>query len=101
MALYSCEAWNIGKGERKLEAFEKCCYRKLLKISWVDKVTNEEVLNLVKEKRSLNASIKRYRDRLIGHTLIKGTGRNNTRKYSRGTQKERQTKIRVCEKNYR
>ena len=45
------------------------CYRKLLKISWVDKVTNEEVLNLVKEKSNLYASIKRRRDRLIGHSL--------------------------------
>ena len=31
-------------------------------------VTNEEVLSLVKEKRSLYISIKRHRDRLIGHT---------------------------------
>ena len=45
------------------------CYRKLLKISWVDKVTNEGVLNLVKEKRSLCASTKRLRDRLIGHAV--------------------------------
>ena len=44
-------------------------YRKLFKISWVDKVTNEEVLNLVKEKRNLYASIKRCRDRMIGHIL--------------------------------
>ena len=44
-------------------------YRKLLKISWVDRVTNEDVLNLVNEKRSLHASIKRLRDRLIVHTL--------------------------------
>ena len=32
-------------------------------------MTNEEVLNLVKEKRSLYASIKSRRDRLIGQTL--------------------------------
>ena len=44
-------------------------YRKLLKISWVDKVKNEEVLNLLKEKRSIYARIKRHHDRLIGHTL--------------------------------
>ena len=30
---------------------------------------NGEVLNLVKEKRNLCASVKRSRDRLIGHTL--------------------------------
>ena len=38
-------------------------------IRWRDKVTNEKIVNLVKEKRSLYASIKRRRDRLIGHTL--------------------------------
>ena len=44
------------------------CYRKILNIRWVDKMTNREVLNLVKEKRSLNARIKRRHDRLIQHT---------------------------------
>ena len=43
------------------------CYRQLLIISWVDMVTNEEVLNLVKDMRNLYASIKRRRDRLIRH----------------------------------
>ena len=53
VALYGYEPWVIGKGERRrLVALEMWCYRKLLKISWVDKVTNEDVLNLVKEKKS-------------------------------------------------
>ena len=52
MELYGCEAWTIDKGERRLGAFKMWFYRKLLKISWVDLVTNKEVLNLVKEKRS-------------------------------------------------
>ena len=55
--------------KKKIRDFLNVGYRKLLKISWIDLVTNEEVLNLVKEKRNLYASIKRCRDRLIGHTL--------------------------------
>ena len=63
MTLHECDAWTIGKAERRrLEAFEMWCYRKLLKISWVDKVTNEEVLILVNERRTLYASIKRRRE---------------------------------------
>ena len=69
VALYGCEAWTIGKRERRrLEAFGMWCYSKLLQISWVDMVINEEVLNLVKEKRSLYSDIKGRGDRLIGHT---------------------------------
>ena len=45
------------------------CYRKLLKISWVDKVKNKKVSNIVKEKRSLYSNIKRRPDRLVGRTL--------------------------------
>ena len=67
--VYGCEAWTIGKGERRSEAFEMWCYRKLLKTNWLDKVTNDTILNLVKEKRSLYVSIKRRRDRLIGDTI--------------------------------
>ena len=68
VTLYDFEAWTISKGgRRRLEALEMWYYRKLLKISWVDKATNEEVLDLVKEK-ILYASIKRSRDKLIGHT---------------------------------
>ena len=37
VSLYDCKAWIIGKGERRrYEAFKIWCYRKLLKISWVD-----------------------------------------------------------------
>ena len=44
------------------------CYGELLKISWIDNVTNEEVSNLVKEKRSLCASIKSPRQIDRTHT---------------------------------
>ena len=44
------------------------CDRKLLRMSWLNKVTSQEVLNLLKEKRSLYSSMKRLRDRLLGHT---------------------------------
>ena len=44
-------------------------FAEISQISWVDKLTNEKVLNFVKEERSVYARIKRRGDRLIGHTL--------------------------------
>ena len=75
-------------------------YRKLLKISWIHKEKNEEVLNLVKEKRSLYASMKRRRDRLIGHAL-RHEGLVKKILEGKGTQKERVSEIRTCKTNYR
>ena len=58
VATNGCKARTMGKVERrKLETFGKWRYRKLLEISRVDKVTNEEVLNIVEKKRSPFASI--------------------------------------------
>ena len=42
---YGCEAWTIGKEMMdKIRAFEMWCYRRLLKIRWTDRVSNEEML---------------------------------------------------------
>ena len=46
---YGCEAWTLRKSEeKKLEAFEMRCWRKMLRISWTEKKTNELVLKEVK-----------------------------------------------------
>ena len=42
--LYGCETWTLRKIDaEKLDAFERKCFRKMLGISWRDKVRNEEV----------------------------------------------------------
>jgi hypothetical protein len=44
MALYGSEVWAIGKiDQKRLVAFETWCWRRILKIKWMDKIRNEEV----------------------------------------------------------
>jgi len=43
----------------RLEAFEMWVWRRLEKVKWTDKKTNAEVLNLVKEKKSLLTEIRK------------------------------------------
>jgi hypothetical protein len=51
--LYVRETWTIGKGEqRRIEAFELWHFRRMLKISWRDNVTDEEVIERIMEKKS-------------------------------------------------
>jgi len=70
VALYGCETWTIGKEEeRRLMAFEAWCLRRMLKISWIDHMTNEEVFRKAGEERNFIGQIKKRRDNLIGHTL--------------------------------
>ena len=45
MFLYGSEAWTLTAAEKsRVEAFEMWCYRRMMKIKWIDRVSNEEVL---------------------------------------------------------
>ena len=61
--LYACESWTLtAEVEKRTQAFEMRCYRRLLNISYKDNVTNEEV------RRKIQAAIGEY-DELV--TLVK------------------------------
>jgi len=53
----------------KLEAFEMWVWRRMEKISWVDKVTNVEVLQKVEENRSILNTAQQRTLRWTGHIL--------------------------------
>ena len=44
MFLYGSEAWMLTAAEKsRMEAFEMWCYRRMMKIKWIDRVSNEKV----------------------------------------------------------
>ena len=53
-ALYGCEAWTINNTDAKrITSFEMKCYRKILRISWMEKVTNKELLSRLDMKTTM------------------------------------------------
>jgi hypothetical protein len=60
ITLYGSEIWTLRNLQRKyLESFEMWCWRRMEKIKWSDKVTNEQVLQRIGEKRTLLNNILR------------------------------------------
>ncbi len=58
--MHGSETWTLTKEDIKwLEAFEMWVWRRILKISWTEHKTNEEVLNMVKEERKLMETIRK------------------------------------------
>jgi hypothetical protein len=55
---YGAETWTLRKVDQKY-SFEKLCWGKIEKISWTDRVRNEEVVHRVKEERNILHKIKR------------------------------------------
>ena len=69
-ALYAAETWMLKKEEtRRLNALEMWLWRRMEKISWTAKKTNEEVLQVVDEERTLVNTIVKRKKNWIGHIL--------------------------------
>ena len=46
VVMYGCEIWSIKKGERRrVDAFEMWCWRRLLRVPWTAKRSNQPILN--------------------------------------------------------
>ena len=68
--LYGCEAWNVNKEmERKIEAMEMWLYRRMLRIPWTDRVTNEAVLHRAGADREMMRMMRQRQLRFLGHVM--------------------------------
>ena len=73
--LYGTEAWTLSADtQRKLDAFEMWCYRKMLRISYIDRVSNVEVLRRMSTHRQLLDIHRRRKLAYFGH-VVRGEGK--------------------------
>ena len=51
---YSCESWNVKKAEcQRIDAFKLWCWRKLLKVPWTARRSNQSIFREISRKYSL------------------------------------------------
>ncbi|KAF6200405.1 hypothetical protein GE061_006708 [Apolygus lucorum] len=68
--LYGVEAWILKASHlNRIEAFEMWCYRRMQRISWVRRMTNENVLQLMNTDRKLLTIVRRRKVSYVGHLL--------------------------------
>jgi hypothetical protein len=69
--LYACETWKTtNQITRRLQTVINKCLRRITNIKWTDKITNEELWRITKQK-PIEIQIKRRKRNRIGHTLRK------------------------------
>ena len=81
--LYACDSWTLTTElKRRIRAMEMKCYRKILRISYKDHVTNEEVQQAIGPHDDLLTIVKRRKLQWYGHisrssglakTILQGT----------------------------
>jgi len=69
-ALYAADTWILTETMRKnLEAFESLAWRRMLKISWTEKITNEEVRKRIREEKSILRTVQQRKPNRLGKVL--------------------------------
>ena len=68
--MYGCESWTVKKAEyRRIEAFELRCYRKLLRVPWTARRSNQSILKEISPGISLEGMMLKLKLQYFGHLM--------------------------------
>ena len=70
VVMYRCENWTIKKAEhRRMDAFELWCWRRLLKIPWTARRSNQSILKEISPECSLEGLMLKLKLKYFGHLM--------------------------------
>ena len=68
--MYGCESWMIKKAEcRRIDAFELWCWRRLLKVPWTARRSNQSILKEINPEYSLGGPMLKLMLQYFGHLM--------------------------------
>ena len=70
VVMYGCESWTIMKAEcQRIYAFQLCCWRRLLRVPWTAKRSNQSILKEINPEYSLEGLMLKLKLQYFGHLL--------------------------------
>ena len=70
VVMYECESWTIKKAERqRIDAFELWCWRRLLRVPWTARRSNQSVLKEISPKYSLEGLMLKLKFPYFGYLM--------------------------------
>ena len=70
VVMYECESWTIKKAEcQRIDAFELWCSRRLLRVPWTARSSNQSILKEINPGCSLEGLMLRLKFRYFGHLM--------------------------------
>ena len=73
VVMYRCETWTIKKAEcQRIDAFKLWCWRRLLRVPWTARRSNESILKEISPEYSLEGLMLNLKLQYVGH-LMQGT----------------------------
>ena len=70
VVMYGCESWTLKKAEcRRIDAFELWCLRRLLRVPWTVRRSNESILKEISPEYSLEGLMLKLKLQYFGHLM--------------------------------
>ena len=70
VVMYGCESWTIKKAEcRRIDAFEVWCWRRLLRVPWTARRSNQSILKEISPEYSLEGLMLKLKLESFGHLM--------------------------------
>ena len=70
VVMYGCESWTVKKAEhRRIDAFELWCLRRLLRVPWTAKISNQSILKEISPGCSLEGMMLKLKLQYFGEVL--------------------------------
>ena len=70
VVMYGCESWTIKEAEhRRIDAFELWCWRRLLRVPWTARRSNQSILKEINPEYSLEGQILKLKLQYSGHLM--------------------------------
>ena len=68
--MYGCESWTIKKAEcQRINAFELWCWRRLLRVLWTTRRSNQAILKEISPEYSLKGLMMKLKLQYFGHLM--------------------------------
>ena len=70
VVMYGSESWTINKAEhQRIDAFELCCWRRLLRVLWTARRSNQSILKEINPEYSLEGLMLELKFQYFGHLM--------------------------------
>ena len=79
VVMYGCESWTVKKAfRRRTDAFELWCWRRLLRVPWTSKRSNQSILKQISPGCSLEGLMLKLKLQYFGHLMQRADSFENT-----------------------
>ena len=70
VVMYGCESWTVKKaGRQRIDAFERWCWRRLLRVPWTARRSNQSILKELSPGITLEGMMRKLKLQYFGHLM--------------------------------